>query len=994
MGPTGGLSRPLPGPTSPGPTGTRTDDEVLGGTPLREKSEAQFVHRAPPRAPRWPRRRSSGAVRVARRLAARQRCGRPGRGGRRSLSRRRAVPAACRGGRPPGTRLRGGAVSGTTPGAVAARQVPARPARVLLRSGVPAVLTALGPRDAAELLDLHRRLPDRDRYLRFATLHPGDLEGYVVRTLDPDGGALTLGARVRGRLVGAVQLLPAGGDLAEVAAVVDPAQRHEGVATALLEEVAAVALRWGVRRLQAYVLAENGPMMQVLTGLGMPMATTREGTGTAVEIVLDPGDRYRTAAEDRFRTAAAGGLDPVFRPRGIAVVGAGRGERSVGRAVLRSLRAAGFPGPVHAVNPHADEIEGYPCRASVRDVPAPVDLAVLAVPAAGIEEVVAECGEAGVRALVVLSGGFPGVPGLGGRVRELADRYGMRMVGPNSVGVASPGPPAHLDVTFAGQAVPVGDVGLVAQSGGVVIAVAAALQRLGLGLSAMAAIGDAHDAGARDVLAWLDQDPATRVVVLYAESEPDLRGLVRTAEHLARRVPVLALESATSTAGARAAASHTARSASPHAVREAAYAAAGIQPVADLSTLTAAVGLLRGQPLPRTGTVVVLTNVGGGGVLAADACAAEGLPLEPLPDDLRARLAALLPPLASTVNPVDAGAAVTRSEFAAALRVLTGDPRVGAVVTVTVPTAVSDPGPAVPAVLAAAVDPAPVVDVRLAGDGVACALPLPGGSRFLTSVTEPAVAARALGVAWRRAAWLGRPRGAVPPASGDVVAARAVVRAALARAPEGDWLLPDEVAALCDAAGLRVVPTSWAEGPEEAAAAATGLAGPVAVKGVVRGAVHKADAGLLRLPVAAGDVAGIVAAWQRRAAGDWLGAVVQPVVPAGDEFLVGAVHDEAAGAVVVLGPGGRATDALGHRVHRLAPVGEADVAEMLAGTGLFATVHGRTLAADAVARCLRQVAWLADALPEVAEIDVNPLVVTPQDAQALDVRVRVRPVRG
>lgn len=889
----------------------------------------------------------------------------------------------------------GGAEAPPAPQVAAPHRMPHRPARALLRSGVPAVLTPLGPADAADLLALHSQLSDRDSYLRFATVHPADLAAYIERTLDPATGALTLGARVRGRLVGAVQLLPAGGDLAEVAAVVDSAARHEGVATLLLEELAARALRLGIRRLQAYVLAENGPMLRVLNDLGMPMEREREGTGLCLEVVLEPGDRYRAASEDRYRAAAAASLAPVFRPRSIVVVGAGRNENSVGRSVLRSLRAVGFPGAVYALNPAADELEGFRCHRSIRDVPAPVDLAVIAIPAAGIAGVVAELGEAGVRALLVLSGGFPDVPGLAARVRELTDRYGMRMVGPNSVGVASPGDPVRLDATFAGRTPTTGGVGLVAQSGGVVIAAASGWQRIGIGLSTVAAIGDAHDVGARDVLAWFDEDPGTQLAVLYAESEPDLRGLAETAAHLARRIPVLALESGTSAAGARAAASHTARAATPHVVREAAYAGAGIQSVPDLSTLTAAVALLSGQSLPGIGTVAVLTNVGGGGVLTADACVSEGLPVEPLPADLRDRLRAVLPPLASTVNPVDAGAAVSAEAFGAALRCLLEDPRVAAVITVSTPTGVSDPAPGIARAVVAAGARIPVIDVRFAGDGTLLRIPLPDEpeDRYVPSVTEPAVAARALGVAWRRKAWLARPVGEImPPAGVDAIAARMVVAGVLGRAPEGDWLLPQELLALCEAAALPTVPTAWAPTAAEAQAAAARLRGPTVVKGLVRGVVHKGDAGLLRLPVSdPAEVAGIVADWIRDHGRDWLGAVVQPLAPGGDELLIGAVRNAAAGAVVALGPGGRATDALGHRVHRLAPLADVDVAEMIAGTGLFGTSHGRTLAAGAVGDCLQRVSWLADALPEIEEIDVNPLIVTAEAAVALDIRVRISP---
>ncbi|MGY1633478.1 GNAT family N-acetyltransferase [Geodermatophilus sp. SYSU D01186] len=871
-----------------------------------------------------------------------------------------------------------------------------RPTRALLRDGTPVLVEPLGPAAAAEALALHERLPDRDRYLRFATMHPADLAGYVRRTFDPAGGAVNLGARVRGRLVGVVQLLPTGATTGEVAAVVDPGTRHGGVATVLLEELAATARRLGVDRFQAQVLAENGPMLQVLTDLGLPLEVTREGVEITVEVALHPDGRYEAANEDRHRRAAAASLQALFRPRSVAVVGAGRSETSIGRAVLRGLRASGFRGEVFPVNPAASELDGVRCRPTVEELAGLVDLAVVSVPAAAVEQVVAGCGRAGVRVVLVLSGGVGGIPGLPDRLRDLASRSGMRLVGPNSVGVAAPGPPAFLDATFAGAACPAGDIGLVAQSGGIVIATVAAWQRMGLGLSAMAAIGDAYDVGARDLLAWFDEDGDTEAVTLYAESEPDLRGLARTAAHLSARVPVFAVESGTSGAGARAAASHTARAATPRAVREAAYATAGIQTVPDLTTLAAAVALLRGQPLPAAGTVAVLTNVGGGGVLAADALVAAGLPVDPLPADLQARLRDLLPPLAATGNPVDAGAAVGVPAFCAALTCLLDAPEIAAVVTVTAPTGVSDPAPAVAAAVQRHPEGTPVVDVRLSRPTSVERIDLPGdpAGRFLVSVAEPATAARALGAAARRRAWLSRLPGPVSPPPGvDVRAARDVVTAVCRRASEGDWLLPEELTALCGAAGLPLVPLHWATTPAQAGIAASSVPGAVAVKGVVRGVVHKGDAGLLRLPVTdPREAAAVVAEWAGRAGDDWLGAVVQPVVAPGDEVLVGAVRDPSAGAVVALGPGGRATDALGHRVHRLAPLGDADAEEMLAATGLFATGHGRALDRAGVADCLRRVAWLADAVPEVVEIEVNPLVVDVRRAVALDVRARALPV--
>ncbi|SFE86790.1 GNAT family N-acetyltransferase [Blastococcus tunisiensis] len=878
---------------------------------------------------------------------------------------------------------------------------PRTPTRVLLADGSPALLYRLGPSDLPDCLDLHDRLSDRDRYLRFSTLHPADLRGYLERTLGGAHGAVSLGARVRDRLVGAVQFVPVEADVAEVAAVVDSAWHSHGVGTVLLEELAAVAVGAGIQRLVADVLAENGPMTRVLSDLGLPVEFSRQGPEARIEVMLHGDERYAAASEDRHRRAAAASLRPILRPATVAVVGAGRGEGSVGRAVLRSLREAGFEGAVVAVNPHAGQLEGTPCWPSIAAVPCTVDLAVVTVPATAVAAVLQECGEHGVRAVVLITSGLGDVPGLTGEVRTLADRYAMRVVGPNTVGVVGPGDGGRLDTTFTDQLAPAGDIGLVAQSGGIAIATVSEWRRLGMGLSAMVAIGDALDVGARDVLAWFDEDPGTALVVLYAESEPDLRGLIRTATHLSARVPVLALPAGTSSAGQRAAASHTARAATPRALREAAYASGGIQVLPDLPSMATAIGLLQGQPLPEGPSVAVLTNVGGGGVLAADACTAAGLTVDPLSAGLQARLRAVLPPLASVGNPVDAGAAVGADAFAAALGCLLDSPEVGAVLTVTAPTAVSDPAVGVPAAAAAAAvrgTATALIDVQLVRPTTVERIELAGAppGRFLVSVNEPGLAARALGVAVRRRAWLSRrPGPPTVPEDIDIHRAHQVVAAARTRLPSGGWLLPLEVDALCRAAGIPAVPITWVTTAEEAIAAVRRTRGPVALKGVVDGVVHKGDAGLLRLPVTdAGEAGRTVAEWAGRAGPRWVGAVVQPLVAPGDELLVGAVRDPSAGPVVALGPGGRATDALGHRVHRLAPPTDADVDDMLVATELFGTGHGRSLDLAGIRDCVRRVAWLADALPEIVEIDVNPLVVTPESSVALDVRVRVAPRDG
>ncbi len=807
--------------------------------------------------------------------------------------------------------------------------------RALLADGTLAQVQRLGPADLDEVRELHEQLPERDRYLRFSSLHPVDLSGYLRRMLDPAGPGVCLGARVRGRLVGVVQLVPVGPDAGEVAAAVREGWADHGVATVLLEQLAVLAWDLGLRRLVAAVLTENDRMMALLADLGLPVEVTRDGPEQQVEIRLHAGDRYQEEIQERHRGACAAGLRPVLRPAGVAVVGVRRDEGSIGSAVLRSLRAARYPGRLVAVHPRADRVDGVSCFPSLAAVPDPVDLAVVAVPATALAAALEDCGRNGVRAALVLTAGVSAVPGLARHVRELADRWSLRIVGPNTVGVIGPGDAGRLNATFSDRTPPPGDVGLIAQSGGVALAVVSAWRGLGLGLSALVATGDAVDVGARDALAWFDEDPGTRLVVLYAEVEPDLRALAGTAAHVAARMPLLGLRAAASDAGRRAAAAHLAPGVAPPAegAREAAFARGGIQQVEDLPTLAAAVGLLRGQPLPRDGTVAVLTNVGGGGVLVADACAAAGLAVEPLPAAVQEGLRQVLPPLAGTANPVDAGPAVRPDEFAAALGLLLASDAVGAVVTVTAPSAAGDPARGVRQAVAAARGAMPVIDVRPDRPSTLERVSLPGDpdGRFVVSVNDPAAAARALAVAVRRRAWLNRPAAVVsPPSEVDACVARRVVTAALTRDPAGSWLSPAEVSAVCAAAGLPLA--RWTD----------------------------------------------------------------PAPPPDDGQLavhVAGVRDPSAGPLVAVGPGGPGADALGHRVHRLAPLDDADVPELLDGTGLFASPLGGRLDRTGVGECVRRVAWLVAEISEVAEVVVDPLLVGEVSCVARGVRIRVAPSR-
>ncbi|HSK61039.1 MAG TPA: GNAT family N-acetyltransferase, partial [Actinomycetospora sp.] len=629
--------------------------------------------------------------------------------------------------------------------------------RALLADGSPVDIRPLGAGDGGALTRLHRELPERDRWLRFATPSPAGVEEYAVGAA---AAGQVWGAYLGAELVGAVHLAPAADDPgeAEVAVAVSHRMQAHGVGTALLERAVRESARRGIVRWSAEVLTENTGMLRVFADLGLPLSRRQDGPAMHVTAVL-PGaedaaatDRFTAAALARAAHAARAGLAPVLRPGSIAVIGASRRLGSVGRAVLDTLVAGHYPGTLRVVHPHASVIAGVPAVRSVDLLPAAPDLAVLATPPETLPELVEACGRRGTRAVLVLTSGLAAA-GVVGAVLDAVRRHGMRMVGPNCLGVVNTEPDVRLDATFAPGTAPRGPVGVVAQSGGVAIAVLEALRGLGLGVSTLASVGDRYDVSSNDLLAWWSEDTATEVAVLHVESFGNPRTFSRLARRLSARVPVLAVRAASSDVGARAAASHTAASATPAVRRDALYRQAGVQPVDDLGELAGALAALCWSPPAPGDRVAVLGNAGGTNVLAADALVAAGLRVPPLAPATRERLAALLPVTAAVAGPVDTTAAVDAATFGACLEVLRDAEEVDAVLAVSCPTALGDPGSGLGRVLARSSRRAvPVVAVALDHRPRTAAVSDPAGLPRAASFADPADAARALAHLVRRGA--------------------------------------------------------------------------------------------------------------------------------------------------------------------------------------------------------------------------------------------------
>jgi acyl-CoA synthetase (NDP forming) len=606
----------------------------------------------------------------------------------------------------------------------------------------------------------------------------------------------------------------------------------------------------------------------------------------------------------------------------------------------------------------------------------------------------------------------------GADLLAICRRHGMRLVGPNCFGVAVPF--LGLDATFGARHPAPGSAGLVVQSGGIGISLLGHLSQLGIGVSSFASAGDKYDVSSNDLLAWWEQDQRTRLAVLYVESYGSPRKFARTARRVGHRMPVLTVLGGRSMAGQRAAASHTAAAATPLVTQEALFAQAGIIAVPGLGELVEAAALLASQPLPAGDRVAIVSNAGGAGVLAADACGDSGLRVAVLSGATQHRLARLLPSGAAVAGPVDTTAAVAADPFRSCLEEVAADDGVDALLVVTVPTAIADLTQAVATAkiskpLAAAVLDQPEA-VRLlpvddhqmpfedgdltdpqSGAFERPSAGLPAGKRAVPAYAYPEGAARALGHAAAYGAWRQRQQGHVPDLAGLRTAdARALIAGFLKDHPEGGWLHPDAVTDLLTCYQIPLVPTRRVTDEQEAVRAAAGLGGPVVLKAEAKGLVHKTEAGAVKL-----DLHGepeVRKAYRELAAtfGPGLGGVlVQPMLTGGVEVLVGVVQEPVFGPLVVFGLGGVATEVLGDHAARLTPLTDTDADEVIhsvhAAPLLFG--HRGTPPVDtaALTDVLLRVSRLADDLHEVAELDLNPVIASQSGVLGVDARIRVAP---
>jgi acetyl coenzyme A synthetase (ADP forming)-like protein len=891
---------------------------------------------------------------------------------------------------------------------------------VVLRDGLSLTLRALRASDKPLLVEFVAHLsPESIRYRAFGGRGPlNEKELAYLTELDfaahvalaavvaaPGGGdrIVGVGRYVRVFRHGAPDSLST---QAEVAFTVLDVYQGRGIGTLLLEHLAEIARARGVERIEADVMSDNSQMMRVFEESGFVVKESLDAGIFHVTFPTDATEAFLRASLQRERGAARESVRAIFEPRSVAVVGASRHEGSIGRAILDNLVKCSFHGAVYAVNAHASEIDGVRSFPTVSAIGSSVDLVIVAVPAPAVEEVIVDCARSLVRAVVVISAGFAEVSLDGkkveARLAQIARRSGMRMVGPNCMGVLNTDPAWALNATFSPSWPSAGGVSMLSQSGALGLAMLDRAVELHMGIGDFVSVGNKADLSVNDLLAYWADDPKTRVIALYLESVGNARKFARIAPDVARKKPIVAVKSGRSAAGTRAAASHSAALASLDVGVDALFAQAGVIRTNTLEELFDVVALLSTQPLPKGPTVGVVTNAGGPGILLADACEARGLSLPELTATTQESLRTFLPATASVRNPVDMIASATPEQFARAIELVGADPSVDSLVVIYIPPLVTKPEEVASAVAAAAgkvPEGKPIATVFMGSRGTPPTLAT-GPRGRLPSYAFPENAAIALSAAVRSAKWRERPKGSVLALEREVVKeVRRIVERVLLGSDKPIWASANDTHELLSLAGIRLAPLEVVAPEADLAVTAAARFGyPVVLKAIAPGLLHKSDVG--GVATGLGDEAAVRSAAEAMvsrlsAAGHPLtGLLLQKQVQKGVEAIVGVTLDPSLGPVLVAGLGGVEVELLRDVAFRITPVSDIDAVEMIGGLRAAKLLDGYrgspAVDRDAFLQVIQRLSALVEAIPELAELELNPLVLLPRGHGAVAVDARMR----
>lgn len=886
----------------------------------------------------------------------------------------------------------------------------------LLREGHRVLLRAIERSDVPLWLAFISRLSEHTMYLRFHNASTRMTEEDAIRYCTVDYSntfayvAEIKTAKERKIIAVARYYRLPNQRSAEVAFAIEDPYQQIGLGTRLIEALVDVARENGINTFDANVLGQNVQMMDTFRGYGFHVTSELEGGEYHVTFPIKQTQFVDKMEAIRDRTAIVASLQPILNPKSVAMIGAARFQGTLGNLLMRCIMQSGFSGVVYPVNPNADSVLSVKSYPSVLDIPGNVDMAIIAVPAKLVSHVADECGRKGVRALIVISDGFRerGAEGAG-REEELRDitlGYGMRLIGPNCMGVINTNPEIRLNGTFSQVYPAAGNVAFLSQSGAMGLTILEYAKNLNMGISTFVSIGNRADVSATDMLQYWEQDKATKVILLYLESFGSPSQFARIARRVTAKKPIVAAKGGSTAAGAKAASSHTGALATSNVASDVLFRNAGILRVNSVEELFDLGTLLSTQPLPAGRKLVIVTNGGGPGIMAADAASLNGLDVIDLPQDAVDRIKPVLKRDINLANPIDTTAGASAAEYEGILKVLAEQPEVDSVLAMFAPPMVVETKDMEDALRRVAPifwkAKKPLLGCFIGQKGLSSQLGKEG--HYIPLYTFPEEAIRSLGRAVEYAEMRSKPQGKVPVFK-DIKKAKAreLIDSIMKTSSSRPLLLSAaDVANLLDCYGIRQAEVANAATLPEATAEAKRLGFPVAVKLLSPTITHKTDVGGVVLNV--NSQKGVEEAWETiqknlkkiGRESEMSGVSIQHMVTGGIETIVGVSQDPSFGPLMMFGTGGIYAELIKDVTFKLHPITDLDAEEMIGSlkmSGLFKGYRGAPPSdVESLKDLLLRVSEMVEDVPEISELDLNPVNVRPtgEGYWAIDARVIIK----
>ncbi|MDD5339165.1 MAG: GNAT family N-acetyltransferase [Dehalococcoidales bacterium] len=886
----------------------------------------------------------------------------------------------------------------------------------LLRDGYRVLLRPIEKSDVPLWLDFFNRLSDETKYFRFHNVPKEMTEEDALRycTVDYDNSfayAAEIGKGKDRKIIAVSRYyrLP-NRRSAEVAIAIEDAYQNIGLGTRLIQALADIAREKDISVFESNVLVDNQQMMETFRDYGFHVSSELQHGVYTVTFpikhtqVVDRKEAYR----DRIATVAS--LQPLVNPKSVAIIGAARAPGTIGNLLMRCILQSGYSGIVYPVNPNTDAVLSVKSYPSVMDIPGKVDLAIIAVPAAIVNKVADECGQKGVRGLIVISDGFR-ERNTEGAVREdelriITLSYGMRLVGPNCMGIINTDADVKMNATFSQVYPNTGNVAFLSQSGAMGLTILEHVKNLNVGISTFVSVGNRADVSSNDFLQYWEQDPATKVILLYLESFGNPDEFAKIARRVSAKKPIVAVKSGTTAAGARAASSHTGALATSDVASDVLFKNAGIIRVNSVEELLNLATLLSTQPLPKGRRLVIVTNGGGPGIIAADAASRNGLEVQELSADSYEKIRPIMKRGINVGNPIDTTAGATAQEYEGILRILAADENVDAVLAIFAPPIVIETKEMEDALRKVA--PVfwrykkPLLGCFIGQKGLSAQLGSKG--HYIPLYVFPEEAIQSLRRATEYSEMRSKPIGNIPIFK-DIQKAKAreLINTVIKNSSKRPiWLSPEEIEKLLSCYGIHQSGVVFADTIDEAKTTARKLGYPVAVKLASATITHKTDVGGVVLNVdsdeevekAYNTIAEKLEKLGRR--NEMSGVTIQRMMTDGIETIVGVTQDPSFGPLMLFGSGGIYAELIKDVTLKLHPITDSDALEMINSvrmSKLFDGYRGSPPSdVKALQELLLRVSAMVEDIPEIAELDLNPVNIRPvkQGYWVIDARIMVK----